>query len=116
MDDSTNVEAFAAAAAPFRALADPTRLRVVAFLRAGEACVCEVQRALDVPPNLLSHHLKVLREAGIVIATRRGRWIDYRLDVAALADLATWLHPVGAPPAAARRGPSCHAVAGAASP
>jgi ArsR family transcriptional regulator, arsenate/arsenite/antimonite-responsive transcriptional repressor len=67
------------ALAQFRALADPTRLRIVAFLSAGERCACELGEAVDVPANLLSHHLKVLRQAGLIVGTRRGRWIDYRL-------------------------------------
>jgi ArsR family transcriptional regulator, arsenate/arsenite/antimonite-responsive transcriptional repressor len=68
-----------------RALADPTRLRVVALLGAGPRCVCDLQGGIDVPANLLSHHLKVLREAGLIDGTRRGRWIDYRLQPDALA-------------------------------
>jgi len=67
------------ALAQFRALADPTRLRIVAFLSAGERCACELGEAVDVPANLLSHHLKVLRQAGLIVGNRRGRWIDYRL-------------------------------------
>jgi ArsR family transcriptional regulator, arsenate/arsenite/antimonite-responsive transcriptional repressor len=70
-----------------RALADPTRLRVVALLGAGPRCVCDLQGGIDVPANLLSHHLKVLREAGLIAGTRRGRWIDYRLRPEALGAL-----------------------------
>lgn len=56
-------------------------------------CVCDFQGDLDIAPNLLSYHLRVLREAGLVDATRRGRWMDYRIAgdagriVAELADL-----------------------------
>jgi len=84
----------------FKALADPTRLRLVALLAASGRCVCELQRELDVPPPLLSHHLKTLREAGIIAGTRRGRWIDYRLEGDALAALAATfaaLAPAAAP-------------------
>jgi ArsR family transcriptional regulator, arsenate/arsenite/antimonite-responsive transcriptional repressor len=77
-----------------KALADPTRLRLVALLAAGPRCACELQDELDVPPPLLSHHLKALRGAGLVHGTRRGRWVDYRLDSAALATLATALSRV----------------------
>jgi ArsR family transcriptional regulator, arsenate/arsenite/antimonite-responsive transcriptional repressor len=70
-----------------RALADPTRLRAVALLGAGPRCVCDLQAGIDVPANLLSHHLKVLREAGLIDGTRRGRWIDYRLRPEALGAL-----------------------------
>jgi ArsR family transcriptional regulator, arsenate/arsenite/antimonite-responsive transcriptional repressor len=68
-----------------KALGDPTRLRVIALLGAGPRCACELQGGIDVPANLLSHHLKVLREAGLIEGTRRGRWIDYRLRPGGLA-------------------------------
>lgn len=68
-----------------KALADPTRLRVIALLGAGPRCACELQGAVEVPANLLSHHLRVLREAGLVAGERRGRWIDYRLRPGPLA-------------------------------
>jgi ArsR family transcriptional regulator len=62
------------------ALSDPVRLAVVGLLAGGERCVCDLQSGVSVAPNLLSYHLRVLREAGLVTATRRGRWVDYRLD------------------------------------
>ncbi len=62
-----------------KALADPTRLRIVALLGAGPRCVCALQEEVDVGANLLSHHLRVLREAGLIAGERFGRWIDYRL-------------------------------------
>jgi len=71
-------------AAGFSALSDPIRLHIVGILQGGLHCVCELREQLDVAPNLLSYHLKVLREAGLVEATRRGRWMDYRLAEAAL--------------------------------
>lgn len=70
-----------------RALADPTRLRIVALLGSGPRCVCSLQEEVDVAANLLSHHLRVLREAGLIEGTRRGRWIDYRLLPEALDGL-----------------------------
>ena len=89
MDDSTDVELNAAR---FRALGDATRLRVIHELAAGTCCVCELRDRIDVPGPLLSHHLRVLRDAGIVTTTRRGRWVDYTLNpdsIAALADALT---------------------------
>ena len=62
------------------ALADPVRLRVVGALSGGGRCVCDLQEKVPVAANLLSYHLRVLRDAGLVTAARRGRWIDYRLD------------------------------------
>ena len=100
---STDVEAFDARARAFKALGEPTRLRILAHLQAGESCACEVQEALDVPANLLSHHLKVLREAGLISGTRRGRWIDYRVEPLQLALLSSVLTTVAARPAATCR-------------
>jgi ArsR family transcriptional regulator len=72
----------------FQALSDPTRLRILGLLEGGTRCVCELQSGLsEIAPNLLSHHLRVLREAGLVHAVRRGRWIDYSLNAEALEQL-----------------------------
>jgi ArsR family transcriptional regulator len=60
-------------------LSDPIRLSILDRLGRDQCCVCELQGALDIAPNLLSYHLRILREAGLVEATRRGRWVDYRL-------------------------------------
>lgn len=103
MVDSTNVESFEARARAFKALGEPTRLRILAHLRAGECCACEVQAAIDVPANLLSHHLKVLREAGLVHGTRRGRWIDYRVEPRQLELLASVLTTTAEAPKTACR-------------
>ncbi|MCJ7726101.1 MAG: metalloregulator ArsR/SmtB family transcription factor [Acidimicrobiia bacterium] len=75
------------AAGAFSALGDPIRLQVLGVLRDGMRCVCELREEIDVAPNLLSYHLKVLRDAGLVVATRRGRWVDYRIDEDALGGL-----------------------------
>lgn len=69
------------------AVADPVRWTVLRRLSAGQACVCDLQAEVPVALNLLSYHLKVLREAGLVTTSRRGRWIDYRLADDALARL-----------------------------
>lgn len=60
-------------------VADPVRWDVLAHLSTTPCCVCEIQAHVAIAPSLLSYHLKVLREAGLVVATRRGRWIDYAL-------------------------------------
>lgn len=54
-------------------------------------CVCDIRERVPVPANLLSYHLKVLRAAGLVSATRRGRWIDYALAEDAMARLSAAL-------------------------
>ncbi len=79
------------------ALADPVRLRLVGVLAAGGRCVCDLQQQVPVPANLLSYHLRVLREAGLVTATRRGRWVDYRLDDSGFAALWTQASAAGVP-------------------
>lgn len=69
----------------FKALADPTRLRIVATLAANEApiCVCDLNTGFDLEQPTISHHLKVLRQAGLVSSARRGSWAYYRLHPAA---------------------------------
>ena len=67
------------------AVADRVRWRLMAELAdRGTRCVCDLQPVGGVAPNVLSYHLKVLREAGLVTATRRGRWVDYELTPDAL--------------------------------
>jgi ArsR family transcriptional regulator len=75
-------------AALFGAVADGTRLRILRQLaRSGATCVCNIDANEDLAPNLLSYHLKVLRDAGLVTTQRRGRWIDYSLAPDALGRL-----------------------------
>jgi ArsR family transcriptional regulator len=75
-------------------VADPIRLRVLDALAEQQRCVCELQEKVPVAANLLSYHLKVLSQAGLIVGTRRGRWIDYRLAADALGRLRGAL-PVG---------------------
>lgn len=63
----------------FRALAEPTRLRILNLLQDGELCVCELVSVLDVPQPTASRHLAYLRKAGLVIARKEGLWHYYRL-------------------------------------
>lgn len=76
-----------------KALGDPIRLQIVDVLRrhAGQVCVCELVPLFDVSQPTLSHHLKKLREAGIVDAERRGLWAYYYVRPEALKELSTWL-------------------------
>jgi len=62
-----------------QAMADPVRWTVLATLAEAPRCVCSLQEQVPIPGNLLSYHLKVLRDAGLVTTTRRGRWVDYAL-------------------------------------
>ncbi|MBU4214299.1 MAG: metalloregulator ArsR/SmtB family transcription factor [Actinobacteria bacterium] len=73
------------------AVADPIRWTVLQRLAESQACVCNLQEHLPIAANLLSYHLKVLRDAGLVTTSRRGRWIDYSLADGALDRLAAAL-------------------------
>ena len=80
----------------FKALADPVRLRVLSLIAShegGEACVCKLTGPFDVSPAAHLHHLKVLREAGLVDCERRGTWVYYWVKPAALARLSSLLRP-----------------------
>jgi ArsR family transcriptional regulator len=80
-------------AAIARALADPVRLQLVDVLRkhAGKVCVCELVPLFDLSQPTVSHHLKVLRHAGLVDSERRGLWAYYYVIPDALEELAAWL-------------------------
>jgi ArsR family transcriptional regulator len=81
-------------ASRFRALADPTRVAIVNRLaQAAETCVCDLTATFDVSQPTISHHLKVLRDAGLVESTRRGTWAYYRVVPDALGALANALTP-----------------------
>ncbi len=75
------------AARYFQALADETRLRVVELLRSGERCVCELADGLRAAQPRLSYHLKALKEVGILLDRRDGRWVYYRINPDAIATL-----------------------------
>jgi ArsR family transcriptional regulator, arsenate/arsenite/antimonite-responsive transcriptional repressor len=76
-----------------KALGDPVRLQLVDVLRrhAGKVCVCELVPLFDLSQPTVSHHLKVLREAGIVGSERRGLWAYYFVIPDALQELSAWL-------------------------
>ena len=79
-------------AALFKALADPNRLRILDTLMRGVSCNGELNDRLGLPPNLLSHHLGVLRKAGLITSRRDvvdGRWIYYAVD---LREIERWRH------------------------
>lgn len=87
-------QALEAMSAVLKVLTDPNRLRVFAALMRGASCNGWLTEELNLAPNLLSHHLKVLRESGLVQDRRDamdGRWIYYQVDVPALATLHQWL-------------------------
>jgi ArsR family transcriptional regulator len=63
----------------FKALADPTRIRILGLLSAGEICVCHIHESLRLPQSLVSRHLAYLRRAGLVEARKEGLWVHYRI-------------------------------------
>ncbi|MCA1982308.1 MAG: metalloregulator ArsR/SmtB family transcription factor [Nocardioides sp.] len=82
-----------------KALADPVRLRLLSLVAAhesGEACVCDLNEAFDLSQPTISHHLKVLHEAGLLDRSKRGTWVYYAVRREALADVAALLGGVGA--------------------
>lgn len=88
-----------ATAALFRALADPGRVRIVNLLAnaPGAVCVCDLVAPLGLAQPTVSHHLKILREAGLVARERRGRWAYYALDAGALRRLRDVMDLEGVP-------------------
>ncbi len=58
-------------------LLEPQRIKILRLLRGGERCVCEIERSLGIPQNLVSHHLRILREAGLVAARKEGQFVHY---------------------------------------
>lgn len=63
----------------YKALSHPARLRILAMLRTGELCACQITAVLDLAPSTVSAHLAELRRAGFVSERRDGRWVHYRL-------------------------------------
>jgi ArsR family transcriptional regulator len=78
----------------FKALGDPVRLRMLSLVAShagGEACVCDISPTFDLAQPTISHHLKVLREAGLLESERRGTWVYYRVVPTVLQQLSTVL-------------------------
>ncbi len=88
-----NTKTSAELTAILKALADPNRLRIFDQLMSGDTCNCELVEQLGMPANLLSHHLKVLSDAGLVNGRRDrvdGRWVYYSVNRAAVAQWRSW--------------------------
>lgn len=88
----------------FKALGDPVRLRLMSMIASrgegGEVCVCELTPAFDLSQPTISHHLKLLRQAGLIDCERRGTWVYYWVLPGVLDRLAAFLtttQPAGAP-------------------
>ncbi|MGE3287606.1 MAG: ArsR/SmtB family transcription factor [Pseudonocardia sp.] len=86
-------------AAVFKAMGDPGRLRLLSLIAShdgGEVCVCELTGVFELSQPTISHHLRVLREAGLVTGERRGTWVYYRLVAERLERAGTLLTPSAA--------------------
>jgi ArsR family transcriptional regulator, arsenate/arsenite/antimonite-responsive transcriptional repressor len=84
----------------FKAMGDPVRLRLLSLIAShagGEACVCDLTGVFELTGPTISHHLKVLREAGLISGERRGTWVYYRVHPEALGRLSAVLVPDEAP-------------------
>ena len=87
----------------FKAIADPMRLRLLSLIAChdgGESCVCDLTAAFDVTAPTVSYHLRILREAGLISAERRGTWVYYRVNPQVMARMSTVLTTEPAPAAA----------------
>lgn len=73
--------------AVFKAIADPARLLILKLLREGEMCVCELMTALNRPQSSTSHHLNILKKAGLVKERKEGYWSFYRISDGAVISL-----------------------------
>jgi ArsR family transcriptional regulator len=99
-DGAIDEEKATAMAPVLGALADPARLRIVSMLLdapEGSSCGCDLEEPLGLSQPTVSHHLKVLREAGLVVGERRGRWVYYSVVEKALTDIADALSPSRVP-------------------
>ena len=84
----------------FKAIGDPVRLRLLSLIAShagGEACVCDLSGVFELSGPTISHHLKVLREAGLISGERRGTWVYYRIQPEALGRLSAVLVPDASP-------------------
>jgi ArsR family transcriptional regulator len=99
----------------FKALSDPVRIKILQFLRKpegvccaldGVVCACDVENLLGVSQATVSHHMKLLIDAGLVRAQKQGRWVLYQIDAAAFADAMAWLAPFARMQAAKERVPA----------
>ncbi len=71
----------------FKAMADPCRLTIIRLLKGGELCVCEIMTALRRPQSSTSHHLTILKDAGLIKERKEGKWSRYRLADGAVLEM-----------------------------
>jgi ArsR family transcriptional regulator len=106
VDEALSEAAAVDLARGFKALGDPVRLRLLSMIAArggDEICVCDLTEAFQVKGPTISHHLRVLREAGLIDCERRGTWVYYWVLPAAMAQLSQLLDPSAGRASAAAR-------------
>lgn len=79
----------------FKALGDETRLEIILMLTGKELCVCDIMDAFNISQPAISHHLKVLKQAGILVDSREGKWIYYSLNLETVKHIEVFLQQVG---------------------
>jgi ArsR family transcriptional regulator len=106
---TTDMDVAAAPTSALKALAEPLRWQIVTALAREELCVCHLVEDLGAPQPLISHHLRVLRTAGLVESERWRYWTYYRLRAGALGELGNVVMSLAdsSPAAASRRRPCC---------
>lgn len=76
----------------FKALGDENRLRILTLLKSGELCACKILDELHIGQPTLSHHMKVLTEAGVVVPRKEGKWTHYSINKKKLIELQKWIN------------------------
>lgn len=98
----------------FKALSDPARVKILEFLRSPAAgccvfedriCACDLERVLGVSQATVSHHMKLLVDAGLVSGAKQGRWMLYRINAATFERVGAWVAQFGALSSAGRTSP-----------
>ena len=84
-------------AAAFKALGDENRIRILRMLRSGEKCACKLLEALSITQPTLSHHMKILCDAGIVAGRKEGKWTHYSINRDGTEELRMMLHSLLSP-------------------
>lgn len=81
----------------FKALSDPNRLRILEILTGGEQCACKILEELNISQPTLSHHMKILCDAGLTTCKRSGKWCHYTLDPEGIQTVSLWLNRMSRP-------------------
>ncbi|WP_338595715.1 metalloregulator ArsR/SmtB family transcription factor [Saccharopolyspora sp. SCSIO 74807] len=100
-----DAEQAGALARVFKAIGEPVRLRLLSLIAShagGEACVCDLTGAFELSGPTISHHLKILRESGVIDGERRGTWVYYRVRPETLRLVSDALAPAGEVPVVSR--------------